>query len=58
MILCVQGHIWKMNHCATGGLRPAAEDHSHLVPEQEAAGPAAGGQQGDHQGCSEPQRTG
>lgn len=40
---------------SAGGLRPAAQNHSDPVPEQEAAGSAAGGQQGDNQGRSEPQ---
>lgn len=54
------GHVIAVADCVllpAGGLRPAAQDHSDPVPEQEAAGSAAGGQQGDHQGRSEPQRA-
>lgn len=43
---------------AAGGLWPPEEDHSDLVPQQEAAGAAAGRQQGDYQGSSEPPWTG
>lgn len=60
-------HAWALGHMysqclwfmfLTGGLWPAAKNHPDLVPQQEASGAAAGGQQGDHQGCSEPQWTG